>query len=241
MHPYADRDRIAIPVCAAMHPCAVVGLESGQLDLNQRPFGPQPVADQSGQIERGRTLEASRARTPPRPALSPATTHVVRPGPGGSPLPGAGSGPHSVLKAPQIRVNSRTRLIAHPRGTTAICLICRHFSGLGELSTSPAKPRRRPLDVTVICGEWPMLGELGDRHTCPDLRRGERVPKIVRNQALDPSPVPRRVPGPPAPVLVLVKTRRLPFAPGEQQPFADPVGEHVLAHVATNPVDQVNR
>lgn len=86
-----------------------------------------------------------------------------------------------------------------------------------------------------------MLGELGDRHTCPDLRRGERVPKIVRNQALDPSPVPRRVPGPPAPVLVLVKTRRLPFAPGEQQPFADPVGEHVLAHVATNPVDQVNR
>lgn len=32
-----------------------------------------------------------------------------------------------------------------------------------------------------------MLGELGDRHTCPDLRRGERVPKIVRNQLWTPA------------------------------------------------------
>jgi hypothetical protein len=48
---------------------ATQSLESGRLDLNQRPFGPQPVADQSGQIERGRTSEASRvaASSPDKP------------------------------------------------------------------------------------------------------------------------------------------------------------------------------
>jgi hypothetical protein len=37
---------------------------------------------------------------------------------------GVGSSPHSVLKAPRIRVNSRTSLIAHPRRTV---LFCREF------------------------------------------------------------------------------------------------------------------
>jgi hypothetical protein len=39
-----NRDRVAIPVCVRVHPYAVLGVESGRLDLNQRPFGPQPNA-----------------------------------------------------------------------------------------------------------------------------------------------------------------------------------------------------
>jgi hypothetical protein len=88
--------------------------------LNQRPFAPSRSRIRVGKLNGAglqRLLELGH-RPAPR-TLSPATTHVVRPGPGSSPFPGAGSGPHSVLKAPQIRVNSRTRLIAHPRGTTA--------------------------------------------------------------------------------------------------------------------------